>query len=684
MYSGFNRQKLPAVLKYPIGIITLFLALGIIAGHYLGLAKNIAFSIVGVALTLLIASFLLSKRAFTPTIHFSVAVLFFSFCFGLSIQSVHFPPNHKLHYTHFIHSDSPIIRGYVSERLKPNAYQERYYFEITSVDQNPVDGKILLTVARDSTQNNYPHPGDSFIIADNPSPISKPLNPHQFNYASYMQKQGVFHQLKLKDNFINMGTIKNFDYYLGNFREKLINSFKIHHYSPQIQNTLNALLLGQRQDMDSTTNNAYKNAGVLHILAISGLHFSVLFYLLTVLFKPFDRFTKHGRLLRFISILTIIWGFAFITGLSASVVRSVVMFTIISLGQFLKRDTNIYNSVFISILILLVANPYFIFDAGFQLSYLAVFAIIALEPYYRNFRLSKYKPINYISDTIAVSLAAQTGILPLSLYYFNQFPLLFLIANIIVIPLSNIILILGLFVLLLNFAWTDAALVAGKALELLVTIMNGFISWIASFGSFVIKEISFTLLLTLLLYVVIAFFCFWLYKKSYRNTMALLLTILVFQGAYSITVWKHNQDEELIVFNNRKSTTITLKSSKQLIVLSDDSTALSNAAIKAYSRAGFTTKIEQKPLQNVLWFNQKKILLIDSSNTYLPNLKSEIIILSGSPKINLERAINDLQPKKIIADATNYKSYIKRWKQTCIKQKIPFHATAEKGYYSLK
>ncbi|MFD2601866.1 ComEC/Rec2 family competence protein [Flavobacterium suzhouense] len=671
-------------MKYPIGIITFFLALGIIAGHYFGLAQNIAFLIVIVAITLLIVSFWLSKRTFTPTIHFSVVVLFFSFCFGLSIQSVHFPPNHKLHYTHFIHSGNPIIKGYVSERLKPNDYQERYYFEITSVNQNPVNGKILLTVARDSTQNNYPHPGDSFIIADNPSPISKPLNPDQFNYASYMEKQGIFHQLKLKDNFIRTGTITKFDYYLGNFRERLINSFKTHHYSPQVQNTLNALLLGQRQDMDSTTNNAYKNAGVLHILAISGLHFSVLFYLLTILFKPFNRFKKHGRILRFLSIIIIIWGFAFITGLSASVIRSVVMFTIISLGQYLNRDTNIYNSVFISMLILLVANPYFIFDAGFQLSYLAVFAIIWLESYYRKFSLSKHKPISYITDIISISLAAQIGVFPLSLYYFNQFPLLFLVANIIVIPLSNIILILGLFVLLLNFIWTDAALIAGKALELLVIAMNSFINWIASFERFVIKEISFTLLLTLLLYVVIAFFCFWLYKKSYRNTIALLFTILIFQGAYSITTWKHNQDEEFIVFNNRKSTTITLKSSKQLTVLSNDSTALSNAAIKAYSRAGFATKIEQKPLQNVLWFSQKKILIIDSCNTYLPNLKSEIIILSGSPKINLERAINDLQPKEIIADATNYKSYIKRWKQTCIKQKIPFHATAEKGYYSLK
>ncbi|PZR08735.1 MAG: hypothetical protein DI539_22580 [Flavobacterium psychrophilum] len=684
MLPNFNRQKLPPVLKYPIGIITLFLALGIVTGHHSGLSQNVAICISITALIILIASFLFSKRALAPAIHFSFAVVFFSFCLGLAVQSLHYTPNQKLHYTHFISSEKILIKGYIAERLKPNKYQERYYFEVTAINQKSAKGKLLLTVAKDSTRKNYPHAGDTFTIADAPAPIAKPLNPYQFDYAAYMEKQGIFHQLRLKDNFVQTGTVKNFDYYLGNLRDKLIHSFEIHHYSPQIQNTLNALLLGQRQDMDSTTNDAYKNAGVLHILAISGLHFSVLFYLLTLLFKPLNRLTKHGRLLKFISVLAIIWGFAFITGLSASVVRSVVMFTIISIGQYLNRDTNIYNSLFISMLILLIANPYFIFDAGFQLSYLAVFAIVWLEPYYRNFRTSRYKAVNYTTDTIAVSLAAQIGVLPLSLYYFNQFPLLFLLANLVVIPLSNVILILGLFVLLLNFIWTDAALFTGKALEFLVEIMNSFISWIASFESLVIKEISFTLLLTVLLYVSILLFGFWLYKKSYHRTAALLSSILLLQCAYSITAWQNKNREEFVVFNNRANTTIAIKADKELTLLSKDTLAENTTAIKAYSRAGFNTKINQKPLQNMLWFNQKKIMVIDEDAVYTSAMKPDILLLCGSPKINLERVIKDLYPKEIIADATNYKSYIKRWKETCMKQKIPFHATAEKGYYSIK
>lgn len=671
------------VLKYPIGIITLFLTFGIITGHYLNIAPGIIYTVSVTSFLLLVAAFLHAKKSLLPAPYYTFAVLLFSFCLGTLTQSLHYGPNQKLHYSHLLGSDETVINGVISERLKPNEYQERYYLKVTAVNQKTANGKLLVNVPKDNTKTPL-IPGDALLIVDTPAPITKPLNPYQFDYASYMEKQGIFHQLKLKDNYIKTGTIKGFDYYLASLREKLINSFSIHHFSPQVQNTLNALLLGQRQDMDSATNDAYKDAGVLHILAISGLHFSVLFYLLTIIFKPVSRFSGHGKLLRLITVLSILWGFAFITGFSASVVRSVIMFTVIGIGQYLNRDANIYNSLFISMLLLLVGNPYFIFDAGFQLSYLAVFAIVLLQPFYKRLKQSKYKGINYFGDTLLVSLAAQIGVLPLSLYYFNQFPLLFLVANLVVIPSSNIILVLGLLILLLNFIWTDAAILIGKLLGSLVEIMNGFISWIASFESLVLKEISFTFVLMLLLYGTITLFTIWLYKKSYKRTIALLCSIFIFQCAYSITAWQRRNGDELVVFNNRKSTILTLKTTEKLTLMSNDSLANNISAVKAYAKANFSTSVISQPLQNIVWFNNKKILVIDKEAVYSPDTKPDILILTQSPKINLERLIAEITPKEIIADATNYKNSIKFWKATCAKEKIPFHATAEKGSYTIR
>lgn len=668
------------VLKYPIILITIIFTLGILVGYHLNLSPILLCLLNFIAFSGLIFSFWHAKKTFLQKPYFTISTLFFSFFIGMLVQSLHYSPNQKLHYSYKLTDETSLIKGVVSERLKPNLYQEKYYFEVTSVNQQPATGKLLLTVTKDSLFKRL-NLGDSFIIADALQPIPKALNPHQFDYAGYMQKQDVFHQLRLKDNYVQTETVKNFDYYIGQLRDKLTQSFSIHNFNPDVQQTLNALLLGQRQDMDTTTANNYKNAGVLHILAISGLHFAVLFYILTFLFRPLKRVKGHGQLLQLIAVLSILCGFAFITGLSASVVRSVVMFSFISIGQYLNRNANIYNSLALSMLVLLLAKPSFLFDAGFQLSYLAVIAIVWFEPFYRKIKFSKYRAVNYFSDTLLISLAAQIGVLPISLYYFNQFPLLFLLANVVVIPLSNIILVLGLCVLILNFAWIDAAIYLGKILELLVEVMNGFIAWVASFDRLVFKDIPFTLVLSISLYLVIGFTALWIYKRNYSRTVAVLSSLLLFQCLFAFTAWDTKNKEEFIVFHNKKNTLMAHKDNSTITIMSTDSTAAESQNIIAYNKGNFNQSLKTQPLQNVVYFKGKKILILDKDALYPPNTKPDILILTNSLKINLERLIRQMNPGLIIADGTNYKKHLKQWEATCRNKKIPFHATAEKGFY---
>lgn len=673
-----SKSRPMPVLKYPIAPLTLFLALGILAGNYFNLPLLYTIILSAITLATLLFTHWLSKKSLLNKPYFSVAAFLFAFCLGILTQSLHYAPNNRLHYSHFISNDVSVLKGVVTERLKPNRYSEKYYFNVTSINQKPATGRILLSKAKDSLHSIF-KPGDILIVADTPLFITKPLNPYQFDYASYMQKQDVFHQLKLKDNYVPAGTDYSFAFHIGRLRHKLITTFTIHHFDPQVQNTLNALLLGQRQDMDAETNNAYKDAGVLHILAISGLHFAVLFYILTYLLRPLKRFNHKGKLLQLIVILSLLWGFAFITGLSASVVRSVVMFSFISIGQYLNRNASIYNSLAVSMLVLLIAEPKFLFDAGFQLSYLAVFAIVWLQPFYTGLKLSKHKAINYFGDTVLVSLAAQIGVLPLSLFYFNRFPLLFLIANLVVIPLSNIILVLGLFVLVLNFIWTDAAILFGKALGMLTGLMNNFIGWIASFENLILKDIPFTALLTVALYIVITLFGLWLYKKTYKRTASVLVSLLIFQCIYIITASKAKNKTEVVVFDSYKNTTIADKDGESLYIMTNDSLAANNL-VSSYKRANFNPQLHYNDLPNVLWHKQQKILIIDKEAIYDTEINPDMLILTQSAKINLERLIGQLRPKRIIADGSNYKKSISYWKATCLKQKIPFHATAEKGF----
>lgn len=672
------------VLRYPIIAIAFILTLGILAGYYCIPSPSFLYAFSGTALVLVIATWLIAKKQLLQKPYFGIAAWLFAFAIGMLVQMLHYPPNQKLHYTHLlVDNEIPVLKAVVSERLKPNNFSEKYYFEILSANRKPATGKLLVTVPKDSL-NKLLYPGDAFIIAGELKPIAGAMNPYQFDYAEYMRKQGVFHQVKLKDNFIKAGHISNFDSYIGNFREKLIHSFDIHNFNDKTRNVINALLLGQRQDMDKETSDNYANAGVLHILAISGLHFSMLFYILTMLLKPLNRLRRKGELLQLVIILSLLWGFAFITGLSASVVRSVVMFSFIMVGQYANRNTNIYNSLALSMLVLLLAKPMFLFDVGFQLSYIAVFAIVWLQPIYKKARVSKYTAINYIIDTILISLAAQIGVLPLSLYYFHQFPLLFLLANLVVIPLSNVILVLGLIVLILNFIAPPVAIFIGHALEWLIIAMNGFIEWIASFDKLVLKDIPFTLLLNISLYAVITLMALWLFKKSFRRTAFLLASIVVFQGIYTATVWDSKSHDELVVFNNWKTSLVAVKENSRVTILTEDSLAQKSPVVKSYRKGSFAQEFKIKPLQDVLWHKGSKVLVIDSIGAYNSGIKPDILLLTHSPKINMERLLAELKPKQVIADATNYKTYIARWAATCQNQKIPFHATAEKGSFRIE
>jgi len=671
------------ILKYPVIPITFFIALGIAAGYYIQPGITVAAIILALLLVLMAFAYRISTKTLQPRPYFAFIAALFAFIAGGTVQQLHFGLSNPLHYSHFLHSDdTPVIKGVITERLKPNDYSEKYYFEVESVSKQTATGKLLVTVPKDSVSKLL-DPGDVLFIASDPKPITPALNPYQFDYAAYMRQQNVFHQLKLKNNYVKAGIKTDFNYHIQNFRNTLINSFAIHNYDAQTVNIINALLFGQRQDMDKETSDSYTNAGVVHILAISGLHFSLLFFALNWLLGPLKRF-KHGYALHFAIIIGLMWFFALITGLSASVVRAVVMFSFVLTGELINRKANIYNSLAVSMLVLLLAKPNFLFDAGFQLSYIAVFSIVWLQPIYNRWGRSKYRAVNFARDTVAISFIAQIGVLPLSLYYFNQFPLLFLLANVIVIPLSNIILGLGIVTLVLNFIAPPLAVWVGKALGFLIVTMNGFIKWIASFESLVLKDIPITLLLNVTLYLTLVMAVFWFYRQTYKRTAALLCAVIVFQIAYLVTAWQAQHSEELVIFHNYKNTLLAKKEVNRLTVMSTDSLVAINPLIKAYTKGNFNPEVKAIPLQNLLWHKEHTILIIDSLAVYTPNLNPEILVLTQSPKVNLERVLLQLQPKEVIADATNYKTYITRWAATCRKQKIPFHATAEKGSYSIR
>jgi competence protein ComEC len=259
---------------------------------------------------------------------------------------------------------------------------------------------------------------------------------------------------------------------------------------------------------------------------------------------------------------------------------------------------------------------------------------------------------------------------------------LFLLANLIAIPLSSLILILGLALIPFNFLFPEIAAYLSMLVNYLIETMNVFTTWIVKFDIFIIKNIAFHEALVLLLYLIIAALVYFIYFPKSKNFKPILVSIIIFQLGYFLLNSNEKNNNEFGVFNSTKNSLFVATKNNESVFYTDDF-ANSKFSIQTYTRGKFVKNYRIEPIKNVYSF-KKKILCIDSLGVYNTKQKPEIVVLIQSPKINLNRLISTIKPKQIIADGSNYKSYIKLWKATCEQEKIPFHATTEKGFYRWK
>ena len=668
------------VFKFPLLTITISFAIGIIAEFHLQWSFQtlviLLFSFLG------IFSFLFwkSKKALLQNSLFGITTYLLAFTLGMMSFYIHSDLNSKQHYSKKSFEETNSIRAIVTTTLKPNEKYHKYFISLSHFNDSVASGKLLLYVPKSNIETL--HSGDEIWLNNTVYPIPKAFNPFQFDYSKYLEKQNVFHQIYTQENQIKIiQRHKTLDYYIENLRNNLSKSFEIHHFEPKTKAIIDALILGQRLELDKETIADYSNAGVIHILAISGLHISIIYFFIVFLLKPLKK-VKFGAEIQLLIVLAILWLFALLTGLPASVTRAVTLFSFISIGNYFNQPKAIYNALAISAFLILLVKPNAIFDIGFQLSYAAVLSIVLFQPFYKKFYFSENKVAVYFMDTILVSLAAQIGVLPLSLYYFNQLPLLFLLANLVIIPLSSLVLIVGIVILPLNYLLPTVAVFLGKILEFSIQFMNDYIHWIAQFKSGIITNISFSGWLTFSMYLVVVTFIYWMYHTKVKNIKYILVTILFFQLSYISVKWNENQGSELVVFNE-KSTLIGIKNQNSVIAFTDIPEN-HNTTLNHYTRGTFSDSLRIFPMQNAISFQNKRILVVDSLGIYKTSIPPEIIILTQNPKINLSRLIHKIKPKVIIADKSNYKNIVKRWEATCRKEKIPFHAIAEKGFYRLK
>ncbi|WP_374506745.1 ComEC/Rec2 family competence protein [Flavobacterium sp.] len=675
------------VLQFPLARVTLVFIIGIVFAYYAQPSPNLVFASLFVATLLLGGIYFWCTKKPYHLRYFGLTVYGLAFTIGVSTQTIHTESYQRNHYTQNqnVFEQQHTFTLVLNEKLKSSNSSQRYVALVNQIDNTNCSGKLLLNIRKDSLHHSFVI-GNRLQIQGSLYPNSSPKNPNQFDYGKYLANKQIYGQLYADATDIKVSSLIEKDswYYAAQIRNTIINNLKKDGFHSTELNVAVALLLGQQQDIDPEIIQDYQYAGAVHILSVSGLHIGFILLFVTFVLKPVPN-NRKGSLLKLIAILCSLWLFGILAGLAPSVVRSVTMFSFVAIGQHLRRSVNIYHTLLVSILLILLVQPAFLFDVGFQLSYLALFFILWFHPLLSSLWEPKNKISKYIWDILSVSFAAQIGTLPLSLYYFHQFPGLFFITNLIIIPLTGFIMGLGVLVMVLAF-FNQCPFFLSKALEWSLFVVDKIIHTIANAEQFIIKDIPFTLTFLLSSYAVVFSTILWFKKPQFQRLVAVLVSVIVVQIAFLWNKWQVTNQQEWVVFNSKKNTLIAERNGRTVTLYANDSlqkVGAKNKTLNAYLVGNFSHLAAAKELKNTIYFNKKRILIIDSTGVY-PENHPDIIVLTQSPKINLERLIQISQPKEIVADASNYKTLQKLWKASCEKEKIPFHSTSEKGFYILR
>ena len=665
--------------------ITLLLISGILLEYVFSFETPFVFILTLSIAVLFIIAYINARKQFFQKGTFGFFTFLLVITIGISTANLNRHKNQKSHYSHFlIENAQNKIRFSVKSIMKSTDFNERYLVSIYSLENQKVKGKILLNIAKDSSYQPL-KVDEHFLSIVKFTEFKKPLNPHQFDYKAYQEKRNIYHQISTSHTELQqLASSNTLSAWASKTRAHIYNAFKKNGFQQDELDIINALLLGQKQHISEEIYSHYANAGAVHILAISGLHIGIILLFLNILLKPMSHI-KHAALIKTAIIVIVLWSFAFISGFSASVIRAVTMFSFIAYAMHKNKRINIFLVLIGSAFILLLIKPSFIFDVGFQLSYVAVFAIIWIHPLLTSLYKPKNRILRYFSQLIAVSLAAQLGVFPLVLFYFNQFPGLFLISNIVIVPFLGLILGLGFTIIILNyFQITPLTLIT--IFRFIIKSMNQLVSWIASKKAFLWDEIPFDRFHLIMYYILIILLVSLFEKYSYKKILFILLSIFTIQLNALYNKSELRNTDQLIIFHKNRNTYIANQKKETLIYYTTETTQKTKPGLlKDYARGAAISKQKNERFKNFYTTGNSNLLVVDSSGIYkIPELEVDYILLIDSPKVNLNRLIKFLHPKKIIADGSNYKSFIKRWKLSCKKAKLPFHYTGDQGAYIIE
>jgi competence protein ComEC len=570
--------------------------------------------------------------------------------------------------------------------IKAACRGQRYY---------SVSGNVIIYFEKDVAQGQLDF-GTSIIFLKPVQEIPSASNPGGFDYKRYCLFQGITHQVFLRKKEFAVLRDRQptiLARILFPIRRKVLFILRKYIHGAKEQGLAEALLIGYKDDLDKTLVQSYSNTGVVHVIAISGLHLGLIYWLLVRLFAPLRK-KKISKWLSPIMIIAGLWLFSFIAGAQPSVLRSAVMFTCIVLAEGFSRKTSIYNSLAFSAFLLLCVNPFWLWDVGFQLSYSAVLSIVIfMKPVYNWFYV-KNKIFDSMWKLNAVSIAAQLLTTPFSIYHFHQFPTYFLLSNLIAVPLSSII-VLGEIFLCAASVVPSIGFVSGKLLSWLISLMNGYIERIESLPYSLWEGLQIDFVQAAMIIVIIAAVASWLLLKEKFWSWPAMIALLVFGILRSASFYQSNQQQTFIIYNTPKHQAIDVINGRHYFFIGDSELLANDFARNFHFKPSHTLYrvTSTNSLANFfgnkhfIEFGSRKILLPDEDfavDSCSQRILVDVLVLSRNSKIHLQKFSRIANIRQIVFDGSALPGKINYWIKDCRLLRIPYHNVSEKGAFVMK
>lgn len=688
--------------EYPFVRLLLPLILGILFSAWWKMAIP-DYVFIFLSLPLIGFTYFRSNYKYQHFYGFFVTLLFFFL--GISL-GYHADESRKPdHYHHFLKEQNEMVATVTDIRETAKSYRVELAIKAVNgaPEGQPVSGRLLsyMEQSKEAGELRY---GDQIYFSSKINSIAAPLNPEGFDLKKYLHNRNLHYQTYLKKNdwqLLSRDQGSVFMAFSIRTRDQLFSILQNHLPTKNELAVGAALILGKKDLLETATRMAYANTGAMHVLAVSGLHVGLIYMGISFLLGLFPFRSSTWVWIKTWIMVAGVWFFAFLTGASPSVLRAATMFSFIIVGQAMRHHPSIYNTLAASAFFLLCVQPFMLFEVGFQLSYLAVTGIVYFQGKIYGQLYVANKLGDYIWKLTSVSIAAQIVTLPISLYYFHQFPVYFWLSGLVVIPAALVIMAFAVVLFVVAVLVPKLSFIPGVVLYAILYLTNGLIFLISKLPGAIISGIWISSFGVILLYLMIAAVVVAIESKRFRWLQVSAGLLLLFSLNFSYNRIKAQRTSELVFYHTNKNKTL-IDAINHSVSWSIQNDNLSESDI-GFIAKNYRTKLGIQTIHSIgkdehhrspeffyhgrlIQFKNVKIQIIDGKQlpTYQIPPKVDYILLENNTSVKLKELAAYFKTKKFILSANNYFQKNEAWKKEAVVAGYEMIDLKEAGAFILK